>query len=209
MEQLQKLGCGPGTICKVLRKGGYHHYYMIVRKSKDQITVAHLCKRFIRIHCRVKQLRYNRINKTFFDFKRGVYVSNDDPLDEIGIKEMKNRLRLLISLNHIYYGLYSKNKFNCETLVSYIRTGEKTPSVEVLNYKKKFGVKGTCVVFCFDKIMCLVNKLGDIPGGVVKLKDLRNRFLAYFYDQELDYSDDFSSHFLFIPSPLLISRNKL
>lgn len=68
----------------------------------------------------------------------------------------------VLSKKHIPYGLKYKDTYNCESLVSYIKTGQKNISSQVFNFENKFGKIGSFIVSNFDKVMIVTNKLGYI-----------------------------------------------
>lgn len=47
----------------------------------------------------------------------------------------------------------------------YIKIGKKLFFFEVLNFENKYGKFGVFVVFCFDKVMFVINKVGYLFFG--------------------------------------------
>lgn len=162
-----------GTECKVRRtKLGheYHHYFMIWEVLVEGLNIIQLTlTRPFRICFEILSVSFTTGHDSLLDFQKGVFIACADfPVNESQIAAMQRRLKEMLSHEHIDYSLISKNKFYCQSAVSYIKTGEKNFS-EVENFVKRYPIKGPIITrtvsfvalfgAIFAHFMCFVKKV--------------------------------------------------
>lgn len=154
-----------GTECKVRRmKFGYeyHHYFMIWEVSQGGLDIVHLTLTWpLRICCEILRVSFATGNNSLLDFQQGVFIAcADSPFNESQIAAMQCRLEEVISWTHINYSLISKNKFYCQSLISYIKTGEKNFS-EVDTFVERYPIQGPIIILSVSFIALLINILAS------------------------------------------------
>lgn len=98
---------------------------------------------------------------SLLDFQQGVFIEcADSPFNESQIAAMQCRLEEVISWTHINYSLISENKFYCQSLISYIKTGEKNFS-EVDNFVERYPMQGPIIILSVSFIALLINILAS------------------------------------------------
>lgn len=140
----------------------YSHYGIVTDIKENGIEIFHLNKEILNKYGTKVFVAFSTGNDKIFNFDRGVKFFPGDPLTEDQIKYMRCRMEDVLSKKHIPYGLKYKDTYNCESLVSYIKTGQKNISSQVFNFENKFGKIGSFIVSNFDKVMIVTNKLGYI-----------------------------------------------
>lgn len=161
-----------GTECKVRRTKlghGYHHCFMIWEVLVEGLNIIQLTLTWpFRICFEILSVSFTTGHDSLLDFQKGVFIACADfPVNESQIEAMRSRLEEMMSYKHINYSLTSKNKFNCQSAVSYIKTGEKNFS-EVENFVKRYPIKGPIITrtvsfvalfgAIFAHFMCFVKK---------------------------------------------------
>lgn len=139
----------------------YEHVGLVINVKDDGVEVFHLKKNFFVKHVENVFIKFESDNN-IFDFKNGVKFILSEPLTKKQLQDMHCRVKELLLLKNVPYGLNLKDSFNCESLVSYVITGEKTTASQVLNFKNKFGIIGSVAVSTFDIVMKITNRIGFI-----------------------------------------------
>lgn len=162
-----------GTECKVRRtKLGheYHHYFMIWEVLVEGLNIIQLTLTWpFRICFEILRVSFTTGHDSLLDFQKGVFIACADfPVNESEIAAMQRRLKEMLSHEHIDYSLISKNKFYCQSAVSYIKTGEKNFS-EVENFVRRYPIQGPIITLSvsflalfgaiFAYCMCFVKKV--------------------------------------------------
>lgn len=162
LKELCKTGqVNCGTECRVRRtKYGheYHHYFMIWEVCQGGLDIVQLTLTWpLRICCEILRVGFATGNNSLLDFQQGVFIACADyPFNESQIAAMQHRLEEVISWTHINYSLISQNKFYCQSLISYIKTGEKNFS-EVDNFVKRYPIQGPIIILSVSFVVLLIN----------------------------------------------------
>lgn len=207
-----------GTECKVRRmKFGYeyHHYFMIWEVSQGGLDIVHLTLTWpLRICCEILRVSFATGNNSLLDFQQGVFIEcADSPFNESQIAAMQCRLEEVISWTHINYSLISKNKFHCQSLISYIKTGEKNFS-EVVNFDKRYPIQGPFIILSVSFLALLItiitlcmyfwNKVKSRDFKHVKITDMIRILNILYYFCILYYILNFQLIYFLKKSILLL-----
>lgn len=161
LKELCKTGqVNCGTECRVRRtKYGheYHHYFMIWEVCQGGLDIVQLTLTWqLRICCEILRVGFATGNNSLLDFQQGVFIACADfPFNESQIMAMQCRLEEVISWAHINYSLISENKFYCQSLISYIKTGEKNFS-EVDTFVERYPIQGPIIILSVSFIALLI-----------------------------------------------------
>lgn len=162
LKELCKTGqVNCGTECRVRRTRfghEYHHYFMIWKVLQWGLDIVQLTLTWpLRICCEILSVSFTTGHDTLLDFQQGVFIACADfPVNKSQIATMRCRLEEVISWAHINYSLISKNKFYCQSLISYIKTGEKNFS-EVDNFAKRYPIQGPIIILSVSFLALLIN----------------------------------------------------
>lgn len=161
LKELCKTGqVNCGTECRVRRTRfgyEYHHYFMIWEVLQGGLDIVHLTLTWpLRICCEILHVSFTTGHDSLLDFQQGVFIACADfPVNESQIATMRCRLEEVISWAHINYSLISENKFYCQSLISYIKTGEKNFS-EVDNFAKRYPIQGPIIILSVSFLALLI-----------------------------------------------------
>lgn len=113
----------------------------------DSFDIVHLAKTYsLKIICKIINVSCANGSNSFFDFQNGLEIEClNSPISENQKKEMLRRLYGVLSCPHLNYSLTSEDGFYCESLISYIKTGDKT-FFEVTGFREHYPVKGPIII---------------------------------------------------------------
>lgn len=133
---------------------------MIWEVLVEGLDIVHLTLTWpLRICCEILRVGFANRNNSLLDFQQGVFIACADfPFNESQIAAMQHRLEEVISWTHINYSLISENKFYCQSLISYIKTGEKNFS-EVDTFVERYPIQGPIIILSVSFIALLINIL--------------------------------------------------
>lgn len=139
----------------------------------DTFDIVHLNKTYsLKIICKIVNVSFANGSNSLFDFQNGLYVEClNFPISENQKKEIRRRLYVVSSYPYLNYSLTSEDGFYCESLINYIKTGEKI-SFEVTNFRERYPVRGPIIIHSVNWFAYLTSL------GINAFKMLKN----YEYD---------------------------
>jgi hypothetical protein len=143
----------------------YHHHFITLEASDQSMTVLHMAKTHpFQTGCDMAVIDFSQFNKSFLDFGSGVYLQNKfevpSPENKSAVEEILSRAQEVMSFDCIDYSLISSkpNKMYCESMVSYILTGEKN-NTEVSNFRDRYGIFACLLILpveLFGIVVCVI-----------------------------------------------------
>lgn len=113
----------------------------------DRFHIVHLDKTYsLKIICKIINVSCANGSNSLFDFQNGLEIEClNSPVSKNQKKEMVRRLIEVLSCPYLNYSLTSEDGFYCESLISYIKTGDKT-FFEVTGFREHYPVKGPIII---------------------------------------------------------------
>lgn len=148
----------------------------------DRFNIVHLNVTFtLKIRCKVLKVSFANGNNSLFDYQNGLFIEwPNSPVSENQRKDMWDRLVDFLSNTHIKYNLTSETGFNCESLISYIKTGKKHFS-EVSNLVVQNPVRGPIIFSITNEVAFLIHAFNVIKIKLLLLIAIVE-FIVIFYD---------------------------
>ena len=153
---------------------------MILQVNMESVVIVELGIQGLYIRGVKRTVRFSDEDSSF-NFTAGVFVKYEHfPLSEPVMQKLKSRLEHIMSLKIIRYSV-NTTMFNCESLVYYIKTGQKY-CTELTTIIRKFGKIGLCIILVVDFLAMFYNNVIYKCCTIVKLY----RMLKFFVKRNFD-----------------------
>jgi hypothetical protein len=172
MQLIKEKQVGFGSHFRVKRRRfcfEYHHHYFIKEASEQSMTVLHMRKiSSFRIGCEEVVVYFSTFEdpKALLDFDLGVELLHTDevpsPANKLAFEAILSRMEEVMSSDYIDYSLISPEKMYCESMVTYILTGEKEHT-EVQEFFVKNGMLGILFILLVD---CCCGAINGVKNGI-------------------------------------------
>lgn len=148
----------------------------------DSFDIVHLNVTFnLKIRCKVLTVSFANGYNSLFDYQNGLFIEwPNSPVSENQRKDIWHRLVEFLSNTHIKYNLTSETGFNCESIISYIKTGKKHFS-EVSNLVVQYPVRGSMIFSITNEVAFSIHAFNGIKIKLLLLIAIVE-FIVIFYN---------------------------